>query len=61
MRWHRGMEKQRVNAVVEGLKNALCFAVLLACVRAREAKDSAVLGEQRAEREIVKFSPIVSL
>lgn len=47
-RRHGRMEQKSTHTVIQGAKNALCLAILLASIRAREAKDGAMGREERA-------------
>ena len=58
---HGGMKQHRVPAVIHSTQYTLSFAILLAGVRARETEDNVMLGEQRAQGEVFKLAPIVSL
>lgn len=55
------MEEHGADSVVQRAKRALGLAVLGRRVRAREAERNAIGLEELAQREVIKFTPIVSL
>lgn len=55
------MEEERTRAVVERAESALGAPVLLAGVGAREAKHSAVGGEEGANSKVVELAAVVGL
>ena len=55
------MYKKSANAVIDGTKNALRFAILLRCVRASEAQYSAVGVEKSSIGSVVEFASIIGL
>lgn len=56
-----GVKRQSADAVVERAEHALGAPVLLRRVRASEAQDGAVRGEQRVDALVVKFPAVICL
>ena len=55
------MDEHVVHSIIESAQDAFCPSILLRSVRACEAKDNAMAGEERAKRLVVKLTAVVCL
>ena len=55
------MEQERANTVIQSVKDAFGWTVLLGCIRACETKNCAVVRQKSAESKVVELFSIVSL
>lgn len=60
-RWQAGLNKQRVENVINGSNDTFSFAVLLRSVRSQKAKPNVVRKKERASNVVVKFLAVVTL
>ena len=60
-RRHGGLEEEGTHTIIESAQGALCLAILLASIGARQPEYRAVQGEQFTQGMTVELAPIVSL
>lgn len=58
---HGGLKEERAGDIVDGADRTFSLAVLGGCVRAREAKADAVLGEEGGDGGVYEFRAVIRL